>query len=210
MKLPNHRFHVGIRTKYTQILAIIVILGFIPVAKAGLLPEAQKVQAAYTKLTSEPSNASNQLAYLVAFPNNYEEFMSVFMPSDFKQLYGDSHEHFLLLADIGKQFPEQTLDRLLPIEAIARWDADALNDLQEVTISIAMDNPKIFAKCLFKQSKMKRDGVVQFLADGIEGPHPFLGELANRVERAAHVSLAKQIRHEAAISTKRANREHER
>lgn len=73
-------------------LVVICILLFACEAYAGLSIEAQRLQTAYTKLLAASSNPTTQLAYLDSFPSTYTEFMSVFMPSDFKQLY-DGHEY---------------------------------------------------------------------------------------------------------------------
>lgn len=178
-------------------------------ADAGLSLEAQRVQAAYTKLLSASSNPTNQLAYLNAFPCTYNEFISIFMPPDFKQLY-DGHEYIFALDEIGKVFPEQTLSKLLPLETTARWNADAVNYLQHVTINLAMANPKIFIRTLSRLKKNDQYGVVKFLADGIEGPHPVFLQLIERIERSGQISLAKQMRKEVSVSTKRADHEHGR
>ena len=190
-------------------LVIISFLFLACEANAGLSIEAQRVQTAYTKLLAASSNPSTQLSYLDAFPGTFTEFMSVFMPPDFKQLY-DGHEYIFALNDIGKALPEQTLNKLLPLETAAHWNADAVNYLQEVTINLAMANPKLFIRTLSRLRKKDQDGVVKFLADGIEGPHPSFLELAKKIESIGQTLLAKQMRKEANISKKRADHEHGR
>ena len=190
-------------------LAVAGILLFAFEANAGLSLEAQRVQVSYTKLLAAPSDPTTQLAYLDEFPATYTEFLSVFMPPDFKQLY-DGREYIFALDDIGKAFPEQTLRKLLPLETAAHWDADAVNYLQYVTLNLAVAYPQFFVRTLSKLSRKEQDGVIKFLADGIEGPHPSFLKLADRIESAGQTSLAKQMRKEANISKKRADNEHGR
>jgi len=196
-------------------MSILGILLTIPIlflafsANAGLSSEAERVQKSYAKLVSSPNDPATQLAYLEAFPQTHDEFMTVFMPPDFKQLY-DGHEYVYALRDIGTAFPEKTIELLLRIVATARWNADAVNYLQNVTLGIAFSNPQLFVRCLIALAKREQDGVVRFLADGIEGPKPSFLELADRIEEVGQALLAKRMREEAQISKERADHEHGR
>lgn len=173
--------------------------------ESDLSAAAQRVKTAHVHLMSAPSDPTAQRAYLAAFPSDFAAFRAMFMPKDFKQLY-DGHDYVFALSDIGKALPEETFAKMLGIEATAKWDADAVNYLQHVTITLAQQQPKAFVSRFNALSQSEQRGVVTFLADGPHRPTASLIELTAQLEKGGYKAVAKQLREAAEL--RRARGEH--
>ena len=192
--------------------ALLWLLAAVPLTVLGATPlstASERVKAAHAVLATAPSDVTAQRAFLAAFPSNFPGFLAVFMPPDFDQLY-DGHEYIYPLADIGKSLPKETMEKLLKIETRGKWDADAPNYLQDVTLTLANTDTNVFLASLARLKATEQLGVIAFLAAGIEGPHPAFITLALQVEHAGQLKLAKRMRKEAELSQAEADREHGR
>lgn len=158
-----------------------------------LSASARKVKTAYDAFTELPSERNVQIAYLEAFPNDFETFLAVFMPKDYKQLY-DGQEYVYALFDIGKVLPEQTLKLMMQIETTGKWDADAPNYLQHITINLGKMYPKEFVDSLTELSSLDQKGVINFLVDGPHRPTKSYQKLTDLLKKLGYLGIAKQLR----------------
>ena len=163
------------------------------VSAAELSDPAQRVKNAYAALVKAPSERNVQLAYLAAFPADFATFLAVFMPKDFKQLY-DGHDYVFALSDIGNVLPEQTFAKILKIESTAKWQADAPNYLQHVSIKLALQHPRQFVSGLGRLSPSEQNGVIEFLVDGPHRPTEDFKKLTEELKRLGYVPESKQLR----------------
>jgi hypothetical protein len=192
--------------QYVLALAAVPVLAL---AAPELSPSSQRVKAEFSALTNSPTTAATEEAYLAAFPSDFREFMAIFMPPDFGQLY-DGHEYIAPLQSIGESHPEEVMMKLLHLGAAATWDADAPNYLQEVTLTLAMSHTHVFVTTYSGLSEKEKKGLLTFLADGNEGPKPSFGALATRVEKSHHPELATRMLEEAKASQEAADHAHSR
>lgn len=92
---------VNLLKKWTSILILLVLP--LLTHSQSLSPKSKRVKAAWEALNKQPDSKQLQLAYLNAFPVNKRDFIAVFEPDDFKQLYSGSKKYidsFAALADI--------------------------------------------------------------------------------------------------------------
>ena len=196
--------------KHRHYLALLAVLPTaVLAAEPKLIPAAERVKVAFVKLSKAPRDLSVQRAYLAAFPNNASEFMAVFMPADFGQLY-DGHDYISALTSIGKALPEETMIKGLTIGAGAKWDADAPNYLQNILLDLAVANPKVFVSSLSSLDGPGQTNALTFLADGTEGPNEEFITLATQMKKAGRPDLTKRMLKEAQESQKRADHDHGR
>lgn len=130
-----------------------------------LSKEAARIQYAYLKLKQVPSSLSLQEEFISAFPAHKKAFLRIFQPEEFDQLYDSSHDYIELLKRASVNYPREVLHKCIEIGKNLVWDADAVNDLQGSTTSIAIGHPGIFiseVRCLSQAEQRK---LFQFLAD---------------------------------------------
>jgi hypothetical protein len=174
-----------------------------------LSPESERVRDAHAALMGAPNSADAQKAYLAAFPSSFREFLSIFMAPDFGQLY-DGHDYIASLNGIGEAWPKETMRKLLKLGSDGTWDADAPNYLQDVTLTLSIAHATVFVASYSNLTMKEQEGLLTFLADGNEGPHPSFVALAAAVEKSGNSQLAKRMSGAAKASRTQADREHSR
>lgn len=131
-----------------------------------LIPAAKAVKIAYDNLIKNPFNNDLQKKYIIDFPDNAEVFKQVFHSSTFDQLYGDSHLYIFKLAELSKNFPDFVGDKLIRLcIGLKKWDADAIGDIQHVTMGYSNSNYSDFIRLVKKLNKQDLITLVTFLAD---------------------------------------------
>jgi hypothetical protein len=194
------------RRQYLWALAAIPAMAL---AGQALSPASARVKAAFLALSRSPNSAETQEAYLVAFPADFREFMAIFMPPGFDQLY-DGHEYIAPLRYIGDARPKEAMTKLLRLGAGGMWDADAPNYLQDVTLTLAIAHTDVFVATYSELSAKEQMGLLVFLAGGIEGPHPSFIALATQVKKSRHPELATQMLEGAKASQDASDHAHRR
>jgi hypothetical protein len=195
--------------KLRQYVWALVAIPVLTLAGPELSPASERVKAAFSALSKSPTTAATQEAYLAAFPTDFREFMAIFMPPDFGQLY-DGHEYIAPLRSIGEARPKEVMTKLLHLGAGGTWDADAPNYLQDVTLTLAISHTDVFITTYSGLSEKEKKGLLAFLADGIEGPSPSFGALATQVEKSRHPELVTRMLKEAKASQEAADHAHRR
>jgi hypothetical protein len=165
---------------------------------SAVFPGLKRVRAAYAALAANP-DLSAQSAYLEAFPEDAKAFLAVFMPED-QGPVGNTGAYIAPLGEIGKNLPGPTFGKLLKIETAARWEPGGLDDLQQVSLKLALANPRAFAGAFTGLRPTEQRRVAAFLADGSEGPREDVLGLAAKLEVAGHRAVAGLLREEASLS----------
>ena len=167
-----------------------------------LSPESRRVRFAYVALAAAPADRDVQGAYLEAFPADARTFQAVFTPEDQAQLQ-DSHAYIASLGTIGRDLPDPTFDKVLRIAAALTWEPGGLDDLQAVTLKLALSNPQAFALAFSRLRSGEQHAVAAFLADGSLGPREDVSGLAAKLALAGHRGPARLLREEARLSEAR-------
>lgn len=157
-----------------------------------LSKESVLVKGAYEKLLTNPSDLEIQKEYLKAFPDDFNVFLAVFMPEDFGQLY-DRHDYINALFNIGTGLPRETFKKILRIETTAKWDADAVNYLQRVTLELALKYTNEFAKEFKILNPNEQKGVAGFLMDGPHGSNRRSIRLKEHLQKTGHSDIAELL-----------------
>lgn len=89
--------------------------------------------------------ASDEIAYLNAFPKTFNAFKFTFYGkniNDLGELYDKHMEHLNLLDRLSKKYPDQVLSIWLSVATNGIWEADAIGILQHQLITYAANNTK--------------------------------------------------------------------
>jgi hypothetical protein len=108
--------------------------------------------------------------------------------------------YIALLGEVGKSLPKAAFEKILKIGTAARWEPGTLDDLQRVTLKLALAQPKVFAGVFSGLRPTERRHVAAFLADGSHGPREEVLGLAAKLEVAGYRDVGGLLREEAALS----------
>jgi len=159
-----------------------------------LSPKSEQVKAAWEALSKQPDSKQLQLAYLKTFPSNKRNFIAVFAPDNFKQLYDNSHVYIESFAGLAKQYPTEVIDKSVNIGKDLKWDADAIGDLQHAIVEMGIGNTVIFSKKLKSLTAIQQSHLAIFLADeeGIKHDRTYQ-ELIDALTKIGEKSLASKF-----------------
>ena|ERR1700744_298559 len=136
------------------------------VVRSQQLSEAsERVKIAFNKLKSDSSSVKNKMAYLNIFPKNKKQFMDIFQPENFGQLYPESNKYIEMFIGLAKHFPDKVIDKSVDIGADLKWEADATGQMQNSIVDLGNEHIDVFSKKLNSLPKVKRDQLITFLAD---------------------------------------------
>jgi len=132
----------------------------------NLIPEAQAIKTAYDNLLKNPDNKDLQKDYVIVFPDNPEVFKRVFHSPTFDQFYGDSHSYIYKLAELSNDYSDLVGAKLIKLcVGLKKWDADAIGDIQHMTMGYANSKYSDFVGLIKKLNKQDLDSLTTFLAD---------------------------------------------
>lgn len=83
--------------------------------------------------------------YLSAFPESFEEFLQLFNPRDFSELYADSYIYLDLFHRLSLEFPELAVPKYLSLARDACFDVDAPSQFYENLVKIRERFPDRYA-----------------------------------------------------------------
>jgi hypothetical protein len=130
-----------------------------------LIPEAQSVKIAFEKLGLNESDKNSKLRYIASFPSNAKTFIRVFNPKNFDQLYSNSYKYIEAFEHCATDFPTEVINKCIDIGKELVWDADAVGDLQQLSVSLAAKYPNVFIKKYNTLSSNEQDKLILFYAD---------------------------------------------
>ncbi|MES2110770.1 MAG: hypothetical protein V4577_18575 [Bacteroidota bacterium] len=171
-----------------------------------LSPKSKQVKAAWEALNKHPDSKQLQLAYLKIFPSNKPDFIAVFDPDDFNQLYDESNKYIDSFIELVKYYPVQVIDKVINIGKDMKWKADATGYLQHGIVKVGINQTKIFSKKLNSLSSKQKVHLITFLAneEGIKHDQNYQ-ELINALTKIGEKALANKF--EAARTERKKEKE---
>jgi len=156
-----------------------------------LSPQSKEVKAAWEALNKQPDSKQLQLAYLKVFPSNKRDFVAVFEPDDFKQLYSGGEKYIDSFAALAKNYPGAVIDKSINIGKDLQWEADGIGQLQGAIVVMGVNNTIIFSKRLKLLTVIQQSRLIKFLADedGIKHDQTYQ-ELINGLIKIGEKALA--------------------
>ncbi len=176
------------------ILIIPFLFFFKSLLSQALIPDAVKIKSAYELLVADTSNKKLQESFVAAFPSNTKSFLRVFQSKHFDQLYNESYNYLYLFEKCAATYPKEVLSKCINISKTLVWDADAVGQLQEITISLSVKYPIIFIIEYRTLSIVGQNGLISFYAD-IENfnTYPEFQELVDKLKSMGQLKIAQQL-----------------
>jgi hypothetical protein len=147
---------------------IIIFLSFLfsnAVLAQSLSQTSQKIKTAYDELKNEPASNQKKLTYLKVFPQNKEQFMAVFDPDDFKELYSESFKYIDAFISLAQNYPAAVINKSINIGKNLKWEADATGQMQHSIVLLGNQHIALFLKKIDTLSPIEEAHLIAFLAD---------------------------------------------
>ena len=175
----------------TLIICFFLILIFNKGFTQSLSEASKKVKIAFEVLKNHPDSKPKQLAYLKVFPQNKQQFIEIFDPVDFSQLYSDSFQYIDAFIALAKDYPTDVIDKSINIGKDLKWEADAIGDLQRSIVKLGNQNIDIFSKEVNALPTIETGHLIAFLAD-VENhkAYPEYQQLIEALQRIGENKLA--------------------
>jgi hypothetical protein len=159
-----------------------------------LSSKAKQIISAFAQLKKHPDSKEDQLNYIKIFPENSTEFLQIFDPSDFGQLYDDSYQYIEAFVKLGKYYPIAIIKRSITIGKSLVWQADATGQIQQEIVLMGNTHPAIFIKLVKSLNAKEQIHLITFLADAENySAYPEYKQLIKSITNAGEKRLAKQF-----------------
>ena len=159
-----------------------------------LIPEAIKVKAAFNKLSADTNSKKLQQLYIAAFPSDTKTFLKIFQTEKFDQLYSDSYKYLDAFEKCATTFPSQVISRCVDIGKNLVWDADAVGQLQQISVRLAIHHLTFFVNKYKTFDSKAQNHLLRFYAD-VENfkAYPEYQELINKLKNIREADIAKKL-----------------
>jgi hypothetical protein len=149
-----------------RIKLLITSLLMIGVAQSQtLIPDAQKMKVAFDSLSVNINSKVLQENYIAAFPADTKTFLSVFQTEKFDQLYMESDKYLSAFEMCSKSFPSKVISKCIDIGKNLVWDADAVGQLQHMSVYLANKHLKVFVSKYKTLNGNEQNKLIAFYAD---------------------------------------------
>ncbi|MBS1774397.1 MAG: hypothetical protein JST82_16185 [Bacteroidetes bacterium] len=166
-------------------------------AKAKLhpvIPFAEKLQLSYEFLMKNPLAIASQIDFLEHFPKTKDDFITVFNPDDYKELYNVSHKYIAAFKMIGDKLPDSVLKIGFAIGNQLEWSSGPSDELQHALLTIASNHIEAFVDQIYKLKKKEIDGLVHYLADVEYNPQcSIYNDLVKNLQEAGAYNIAGKL-----------------
>ena len=188
------------------ISTILFLLFYQSLFSQALIPDAAKVKSAYEKLMVDTSNKTLQKSYVDAFPSNTKTFLNVFQPKNFGQLYEESYKYLQLFEKCATLYPQEVVSKCVNIGKNLVWDADAVGQIQQISIILSVEYPDIFINEYKTLSIEGQNGLVNFYAD-VENfdASPEFQELIDKLNSMGQSAISRKLEYARAKRKKSNN-----
>jgi hypothetical protein len=159
-----------------------------------LIPDAKKVKTAFDKLSADTNSKELQQLYVAAFPSDTKTFLKIFQTEKFDQLYSDSYRYIDAFEKCAKNFPIQVISKCVDIGKNLVWDADAVGELQHISVQLSIHHLPSFVKKYKTLDSKAQNHLLRFYADveNFKG-YPEYQELINKLKIIGEVDIAKKL-----------------
>jgi hypothetical protein len=148
-----------------EFLIIVQVFAYSLCHSQSLIPAEEKIKLAYEKLSADTSSKKLIQDYIFSFPSDTKTFLNVFQSSSFDQLYTTSYIYLTALKNCAEAFPAEVISKCVDIGKNLVWDADAVGDLQKISVSLAGSYPRDFISKFNTLSITEQDSLITFYAD---------------------------------------------
>jgi hypothetical protein len=148
-----------------SILIILFLLFFKSLLSQALIPDAVKIKSAYELLVADTSNKKLQESFVTAFPSNTKSFLRVFQTKNFDQLYKESYNYLYLFEKCAATYQKMVLSKCVNIGKNLVWDADAVGQLQEISVELSVKYLNIFIEDYNSLKIKEQNSLINFYAD---------------------------------------------
>jgi len=182
---------------------LFIATGFSPT----LIPEALKLQTAFANLSADPDNKRLQENYIAAFPTDTKTFLIVFQQEKFDQLYSESNKYINELERCSTSFPEKAMSKCINIGKNLIWDADAVGELQQISVTLNARYISVFIS-LYKNLKNKeQENLIQFYAN-VEnhGTYKIYQDLIDKLNSVGQRDISEKL--ETARTSRKLQKDH--
>lgn len=159
-----------------------------------LLPEALLIKNAYDRLAKNRINEASKKNYIQAFPSNSKLFISIFNADKFDQLYSVSKEYIDALQQSANSFPKEAISKCVDIGKNLTWDVDAVIYLQQASVVLAAQYPKLFAEKYNTLNDIEKVNLIRFYADAENhSAYPEYQALVDSLKKNGSSNIAKSL-----------------
>ena len=176
------------------ILTVAFLFFLMSVSSQTLIPDAVKIKTAFEKLSVEPDNKQFQKNYITAFPSDTKTFLSVFQTEKFDQLYSESDKYLDTLEQCATTFPVEVISKCINIGKNLVWDADAVGQLQKISVRIDVRYTSYFVSKYRKLNKKEQDRLINFYAD-VENHRVYKSyqDLIDKLNSVGQMDISKKL-----------------
>jgi hypothetical protein len=130
-----------------------------------LIPDADKIKAAFDKLSADTNNKELQAKYVAAFPSDSGTFSNVFQTIASDRLYSGYYKYLQVVEMCATSFPKEVIGKCIDLGKNLTWDADAIGQLQTISVSIATKYLTEFIGKFNTLTQKEQDKLINFYAD---------------------------------------------
>ena len=185
-----------------------ILISFLLFCKVGysqtLIADAKKVKSAYENLSADTNSKKLQQVYIAAFPPETNSFFAIFQTTKFDQLYMDSYKYIEAFEKCAATFPTEVIGKCVDIGKNLVWDADAVGELQQISVNLAIKHLTVFISKYKTLDKREQDKLINFYAD-VENhsAYPEYQELIDKLKLVGEIDIAKKFETARTIRMKR-------
>ena len=187
-------------------LLLIFILFFECAHSQTLIPDALKVKTAFDDLSADTNSKKLQQIYVAAFPSDTKIFLKVFQTEKFDQLYMHSYKYLEAFEKCATRLPTEVVGKCIDIGKNLVWDADAVGQLQEISVRLALKHLTTFVNKYKTLGSKAQDKLLTFYAD-VENynAYPEFQELIDKLKNIGEKDIAKKLGSARTIRKSRQN-----
>lgn len=116
-------------------------------------------------ILKSPEEESLRTKYLDDFPKTFSEFLEIFHPSNFKELYSGSYVFLEMFEDILKERPRETAKLLIGLSVDAQYDADAPSHLRGILANFISNYYDFLIGPFNKLAHAHQQNIITYICD---------------------------------------------
>ncbi len=160
-----------------------------------LSTKSKQVLTVYNQLQSCPGSKTCALNYIEVFPDDTAQFLRVFAPADFGQLYKSSDNFIDEFFKLSRYHSVLVINKAIDIGKDLKWDADAVGYLQHGIVALGNRYTRLFILKINSLKPKEQSNLITFLAD-VENhdAYPEYKKLIKSINDAGRTDLADKFK----------------
>ena len=116
----------------------------------------------------------------------------------------DYDNYFKLLEICSQNFPKEAINKCIDIGKNLVWDADAVGELQNLSVNLAIKYFKIFVDKFKTLNSKEQQSLINFYADvENQSSYPEFQKLINKFKKIGETGITKELETARSIRMKR-------